>query len=102
MSNIKLYSITAEAFAVVNAMKLPLQQKQIYKSLMELGTPSRGVDVIDHAVKNNGLVTRQDYAVLAAWYFSSKRRPTEVTIGGTPTINVPMIENMNEVEAPAI
>jgi hypothetical protein len=101
MSNIKTYFISQSNWAAIKATKMPLQAKQLYESLCEIGKPTRGVDVVTYAVKNKGLQTRQDYAVLAAWYFSTKRRPAEIT-HTEPTLQVPAIENMNEVDAPAI
>ena len=78
----KFYSLTAEAYdAEISGAKLPLQQKQIYSALVRLGKPSRGVDVVANAVEH-GLVTKQAYDVLAAWYFSPKRRPDCVRLGG--------------------
>lgn len=97
MSNIKLYSLSQESYALVKATKLPKQALQLYKALADSGKALRGVDIVDLAVKNEGLVTRQDYAVLAAWYFSPKRRPDEVKCG-EPVVNVPVIENMNDEE----
>lgn len=95
MSNIKTYYISETSWAAIKGTKMPLQAKQLYESLCEIGKPTRGVDVVEYAVKNKGLVTRQDYAVLAAWYFSSKRKPSEITFD-KPTLKVPMIENTNE------
>lgn len=86
MANFKLYYLSQSDFDTkVKNAKMPLQQIQIYRALANLGKPSRGVDVIDAAVKEQGLITRQDYAVLAAWYFSPKRRPDCVRLG-EPTI----------------
>lgn len=81
----KYYSLTADAYArdIVNA-KMPLQQKQLYAALVRLGVPSRGVDIVAEA-KRAGLITRQDEAVLAAWYFSVKRRPACITVSGDAT-----------------
>lgn len=95
MANIKLYSLSVEANAKIQAEKWPLQAKQLYASLAEIGKPTRGVDIVAYAVKNKGLITRQDYAVLAAWYFSAKRRPVEVTLGEAMP-SVPVIENTTE------
>ena len=82
MPNIKLYYLSQADFdrQIKNA-KMPPQQIQIYRALARLGKPTRGVDVIAEAVKTDGLITRQDYAVLAAWYFSPKRRPDCVRYG---------------------
>jgi hypothetical protein len=82
MANYKLYYLSQIDFdrQIKNA-KHPLQQIQIYRALAKLGKPTRGSDVIEAAVKTEGLQTRQDYAVLAAWYFSPKRRPDCVRLG---------------------
>src|SRR5262245_2905108 len=81
MSNFKLYSLTEAAYrAEIANGKFPLQQKQIYAALVRLGKPTRGCDAVAEAVKA-GLQTKQDYAVLAAWYFSDKRRPACVKRG---------------------
>jgi hypothetical protein len=98
MSNIKLYFVSSSDLdRAVAEIKMPKQQVQIYRALADLGTPTRGCDVIAHAVKNFGLETRQDYQVLAAWYFSEKRRPACVTIG--KPVEPPQIEDMTDVEA---
>jgi hypothetical protein len=72
---IKLYSLTTSAFAAeIQGSKMPLQQKQIYAALARMGGAQRGKHVVAEAVRA-GLQTKQDYEVLAAWYFSDKRRP---------------------------
>lgn len=81
----KFYSLTAEAYnAEISNAKLPLQQKQIYAALVRLGKPVRGQDAVAEAVAG-GLVTKQAYDVLAAWYFSPKRRPACVRMSGDAT-----------------
>lgn len=86
MANFKMYYLSSTDFDTkVKNAKMPLQQIQIYRALAKIGKPTRGVDVIAAAVKDEGLVTRQDHAVLAAWYFSPKRRPDCVRLG-EPTI----------------
>lgn len=97
MSNIKLYSLTPESFAIIKGEKYPKQALQLYKVLAESGKGMRGIDIVALAIKNEGLVTRQEYAVLAAWYFSSKRRPSEIKIG-EPILIVPIIEDMTDEE----
>jgi hypothetical protein len=85
----KFYSLTPAAFASeIQGAKMPLQQKQIYAALVKLGKPSRGCDVVAQAVAD-GLVTRQAYDVLAAWYFSPKRRPACVTVSSEATAPAP-------------
>lgn len=79
----KFYSLTADAYASqIRDSKLPLQQKQIYAALVRLGKPVRGCDAVANAVEH-GLVTKQAFDVLAAWYFSPKRRPDCVRLGET-------------------
>lgn len=86
MANFKMYYLSQPDFDTkVKNAKMPLQQIQIYRALAKIGKPTRGVDVIEAAVKEEGLITRQDYAVLAAWYFSPKRRPDCVRLG-EPTV----------------
>ena len=86
MANYKLYYVSQSDFdAKIKNAKMPHQQNLIYKALADLGKPTRGQDVVEHAVKRFGLQTRQDYAVLAAWYFSEKRKPAAVTLG-MPTV----------------
>lgn len=86
----KFYSLTAEAFdAEIKNAKLPLQQKQIYAALVRLGKPVRGQDAVADAVAH-GLVTKQAYDVLAAWYFSPKRRPDCVKLGSDATPVAPV------------
>lgn len=83
----KFYSLTQAAYdAEIKNAKLPLQQKQIYAALVRLGKPVRGQDAVANAVEH-GLQTKQAYDVLAAWYFSPKRRPDCVKLGSdtTPT-----------------
>lgn len=78
----KFYSLSeAEFNAQIQGSKLPLQQKQIYAALVRLGKPVRGQDAVANAVEH-GLVTKQPYDVLAAWYFSPKRRPECVRLSG--------------------
>ena len=60
--------------------KLPLQQKQLYRALAESGRAMIGSDVVKLAMEKYNLVTRQDPAVLAAWYFSVKRRHVAVRL----------------------
>lgn len=86
MANFKMYYLSTTDFDTkIKNAKMPLQQIQIYRALAKIGKPTRGVDVIAAAVKDEGLITRQDHAVLAAWYFSPKRRPDCVRLG-EPTI----------------
>lgn len=92
MANLKLYYVSQLDFdrQIKNA-KLPLQQIQIYSMLARLGKPTRGSDVIEAAMKpkpdGEGLITRQKSEVLAAWYFSPKRRPDCVTLGIPTPVN---------------
>jgi len=98
MPNYKLYYITQSDFdAQIKNGKYPLQQKQLYEALAKLGTPTRGEHVVDQAKKpkdqgGEGLATKQNSAVLAAWYFSEKRRPACVTLG-VPT---PIAEDLED------
>lgn len=87
MTNTKLYYLTQADFdSQIKNGKFPLQQKQIYKALAANGKPMRGMDAVEKAVKEEGLITRQAYDVLAAWYFSPKRRPLAYVTLGEPTI----------------
>ena len=99
MSNIKNYYLALDTWNKIKGQKMPLQAKQLYESLVEIGKPTRGIDIVAYAVENKGLITKQDYAVLAAWYFSAKRRPEEIT-HDVPVIVAPAIENITE-EMPA-
>jgi len=77
----KFYTLTTSDYqAQIVGAKLPLQQKQLYRALAESGKPMIGSAVVDLAIEKYGLVTRQDSAVLAAWYFSVKRRPSCVRL----------------------
>lgn len=102
MSNTKLYYISQSDFdAKIKGTKLPKQAIQLYEALAKLGTPTQGSKVVGAAVEA-GLVTRQDHAVLAAWYFSPKRRPACVTLG-IPAIQAPEVEDTTDAaNAPAI
>ncbi len=94
MSNIKLYYIDQAQLPTIMGSKLPKQAKQLYSVLASSGVEMRGCDVVELAVKEAGLETRQAYEVLAGWYFSAKRRPAYVTLG-KPTLKIPLIENTN-------
>lgn len=86
MANTKLYYLSQLDFVnhIKNA-KMPPQQIQIYAALADLGVPTRGADAVTHAEKKFNLITRQPHDVLAAWYFSKKRRPLAYVIEGEPT-----------------
>jgi hypothetical protein len=100
MANIKLYYLSQANFdAKIKNAKLPLQQIQIYRALAAIGKPTRGVDVIDKAVKEYSLQTKQDYAVLAAWYFSDKRRPECVTRDVPVEINEDLADKITRLTA---
>lgn len=106
MTNTKLYYLSQVDFdSQIKNGKYPLQQKQIYKALAAIGKPTRGMDAVDAAVKNEGLLTRQAYDVLAAWYFSPKRRPDCVRLGEPTVINESLEDRVtrltDELEAKA-
>ncbi len=72
----KFYIIDAEVFkAEVAKLEkgLPKQQVQILQAMIDLGRPATGVEIVEHA-KTRGLETRQNPAVLYAWYARSNEK----------------------------
>lgn len=71
----KLYLINADSFKVLSAeaAKLPKQQQIILKTMLThcVESAKSGTEVIELAIKNFGLETRQKPAVLYAWYARS-------------------------------
>jgi hypothetical protein len=101
MANYKYYYVSQADFdrEIKNA-KMPHQQLQLYTALAKLGKPTRGADIVDQAKKTKenggeGLITRQASDVLAAWYFSEKRRyayPIKVSSTDTPINEDPKVK----------
>lgn len=88
MANTKLYSLSQSDFdAHIKNGKFPLQQKLIFQALAASGKAMRGMDAVTLAEKEYGLITIQPHDILAAWYFSPKRRTAFVKLGEQNVVN---------------
>jgi hypothetical protein len=73
----KFYIIDARAMteAIAQLEKpLPKQQQLILSAMVQMDRPATGSEIIAHAVEHQGLVTRQKYDVLYAWYARSNEK----------------------------
>jgi hypothetical protein len=89
----KFYVLPADRLASAVAGKTPRQQVQILTAMSTIGRPATGTEIIAHAIENHGLVTRQRYDVLYAWYARDNERRGVKQVSESITLNVPMIED---------
>lgn len=77
---------------------LPLQQRLILQALTLIDRPATGSEIIDYAVKNLGLQTRQQYNVLYAWYARSNEEYGVILTSGAvqPKITIEEVQAVAE------